>query len=239
MIQFGRQQNRRPHTLVSAVIVTLVLLVGLSLLLYPTVADYINSLDYKKEIENYQREVQQLDDTTRSEMLAAARAYNADLLARSGQIGELTDEQRAEYESLLNPSGSGMMGYIEIKSLGIYLPVYHGTAESVLQAGVGHIEGSSLPVGGTGTHVMLSGHTGLPSSKLFSNIDRLKVGDTFELHVLGAVLTYEVESTVVLLPAAVGSATDMLLPWIVGSISISSFQVFGTSSPRSCRTSFR
>ena len=201
MMQFGRQQNRRPHTLVSAVIVTLVLLVGLSLLLYPTVADYINSLDYKKEIENYQREVQQLDDTTRSEMLAAARAYNADLLARSGQIGELTDEQRAEYESLLNPSGSGMMGYIEIKSLGIYLPVYHGTAESVLQAGVGHIEGSSLPVGGTGTHVMLSGHTGLPSSKLFSNIDELEVGDTFALHLLGEVLTYEVESTVVLLPA--------------------------------------
>lgn len=201
MMQFGRQQNRRPHNLVSAVIVTLVLLVGLSLLLYPTVADYINSLDYKKEIENYQREVQQLDDTTRSEMLAAARAYNAALLARSGTIGQLSAEQREEYEALLDPAGNGMMGYIEIQSLGIYLPIYHGTAEDVLQSGIGHIEGSSLPVGGEGTHAILSGHTGLPSTKLFSNIDELEVGDTFALHLLGEVLTYEVESTVVLLPA--------------------------------------
>ncbi len=195
-----KKSQQKNHSLISAVIVTLVLLIGLSLLLYPTVADYINSLDYKKDIENYQQEVQRLGDTARQEMLAAAHEYNAALLERSARIGELNAQQRAEYEALLDPSGDGMMGYIEIKSAGIYLPVYHGVDESVLQAGVGHIEGSSLPVGGVGTHAILSGHTGLPSSKLFSNIDRLKKGDTFELHILGEILTYRVESAVVMLP---------------------------------------
>lgn len=198
-----KQNNKIPkknHSLASAIVVTLVLLIGLSLLLYPTVADYINSLNYKKDIENYQHEVQQLDDSERQAMLTAARDYNSRLLARSTRIGQLSTEQEKEYTRLLDPSGSGMMGYVEIEKVQIYLPVYHGTAESVLQAGVGHIGGSSLPVGGTGTHTILSGHTGLPSSKLFTNIDRLEAGDTFELHILGVTLTYRVESTVVLLP---------------------------------------
>lgn len=193
-------KTKKNHNLVSAILVTLVLLIGLSLLLYPTVADYINSLDYKKDIEDYQQEVLKLDDTARQEMLMAAHEYNTKLLEHSTRIGELTAQQRAEYESLLDPSDTGMMGYIEIEKAGIYLPVYHGTDESILQAGIGHIEGSSLPVGGVGTHAILSGHTGLPSSKLFSNIDQLKKGDTFELHILGEILTYQVESTVVLLP---------------------------------------
>ncbi len=194
------KKKKKNHTLISAVIVTLVLLIGLSLLLYPTAADYINSLDYKKDIETYQHDVMKLDDSTRLEMLDAARAYNAALLQRTSKVGELSPEERREYETMLDPSSTGIMGYIEIEKADIYLPVYHGTEESVLQAGVGHIEGSSLPVGGTGTHCVLSGHTGLPSSKLFSNIDKLEVGDTFELHVLGEVLTYKVESTVVVLP---------------------------------------
>ncbi len=188
------------HSLISAFVVTLVLLIGLSLLLYPTVADYINSLNYKRDIENYQRDILQLDDDERASMIKAAHAYNAELLGRSSRIGALDAEQREEYETLLNPSGTGMMGYIEIEKLGIYLPVYHGTEESVLQVGIGHIAGSSLPVGGKGTHTILSGHTGLPSSKLFSNIDQLEKGDTFELHIAGEVLTYKIESTVVLLP---------------------------------------
>ncbi len=195
-----KKSQQKSHSLVSAILVTLVLLIGLSLLLYPTVADYINSLDYKKDIEDYQQEVQKLDDTTRQEMLTAAHEYNAALLERSTRIGELNPTQKKEYDRLLDPSGTGMMGYIEIKKAGIYLPIYHGTEESVLQAGIGHIEGSSLPVGGVGTHAILSGHTGLPSSKLFSNIDQLKKGDTFELHILGEVLTYQVESTAVMLP---------------------------------------
>ena len=195
-----KRTKHKSHSFVSAIIVTLVLLTGLSLLLYPTAADYINSLNYRRDIENYQRELFELDDSERLAMLKAAQAYNTALLERSARIGEPDAEQRRAYESLLNPFGTGMMGYIEIEKAGIYLPIYHGTEESVLQAGIGHIEGSSLPVGGTGTHAILSGHTGLPSSKLFSNIDQLKKGDTFELHILGEVLTYQVESTTVLLP---------------------------------------
>lgn len=199
MKQKGKK-SKKNHNLVSAIVVTLVLLIGLSLLLYPTVADYINSLNYKKDIENYQHDVRQLNDSERQSMLAAARDYNSRLLARSTNIAALSAEQEKEYSNLLNPFDSEIMGYIEIEKVQIYLPIYHGTAESVLQAGAGHIEGSSLPVGGIGTHTILSGHTGLPSSKLFSNIDQLKKGDTFELHILGEVLTYQVESTVVLLP---------------------------------------
>lgn len=192
--------KKKSHNLVSAIIVTLVLLIGLSLLLYPTAADYINSLDYKKDIEDYQRNILHLDDSERQEMLEAAHTYNAELIERTNQIGELDFEQRERYNSMLNPFDTGIMGYVEIEKINLHLPVYHGTEESVLQSGVGHIEGSSLPVGGLGTHAILSGHTGLPSSKLFSNIDQLAIGDTFELHILGEVLTYRVESTIVVLP---------------------------------------
>lgn len=199
-----RETNAKPvrksHTGLSAILVTLVLLVGLSLLLYPTVADYLNSLNYRKDIADYQQNLQQLDDSERQAILEAAHAWNGELLDANSRIGELDADRRQRYAALLDPLGTGMMGYIEIEKAGIYLPVYHGTEESVLQAGVGHIEGSSLPVGGVGTHAILSGHTGLPSSKLFSNIDQLEVGDTFFLHILGEVLTYQVESTVVVLP---------------------------------------
>lgn len=195
-----KKTAKKNHSLISALIVTLVLLIGLSLLLYPTAADYINSLNYKKDIENYQHEVQQLDDSERQAMLTAARDYNSRLLESSNSIGQLNAEQEKEYNTLLNLSGSGIMGYIEIEKVQIYLPIYHGTDESVLQSGIGHIGGSSLPVGGIGTHAILSGHTGLPSSKLFSNIDQLETGDTFTLHILGETFTYRVESTVILLP---------------------------------------
>ncbi len=194
------KSQQKSHSLIHAIIVTLILLIGLSLLLYPAVVDYINSLDYKKYIEDYQQDFLKLDDTARQELLTAANEYNAALLERSTRIGELTAQQRAVYKSLLDPAGNGMMGYIEIEKIGIYLPVYHGTGESVLQTGIGHVEGSSLPVGGVGTRAILSGHTGLPSSELFSKIDQLKKGDVFELHILGEILTYQVESAVVLLP---------------------------------------
>ena len=176
---------RKPHTVLSVLLATLVLLIGLALLLYPTVADYVNSLNFRKEIRDYQQNLRQLDDSERQAMLEAAHAWNDALPDAGSRIGGLDAERRQRYAALLDPFGTGMMGYIEIEKAGIYLPVYHGTAESVLQTGVGHIEGSSLPVGGVGTHTILSGHTGLPSSKLFSNIDQLEVGDLFLLHILG------------------------------------------------------
>lgn len=192
--------KRKSHTVVSAVIVTLVILIGLSLLLYPTVSNYVHSLDYKKDIDAYQQNVQKLDDTTVQNMLKDARAWNGELVQNSRRFGTLNAEQAKRYTSLLDPSGTGMMGYVEIEKLNIYLPVYHGTDEAVLQSGIGHLAGSSLPVGGKGTHTFLSGHSGLPSSKLFSNIDQLETGDTFTLHVLGEELTYRVESVTVVLP---------------------------------------
>lgn len=190
----------KKHTAVSAVILTLVLLTGIALLLYPTVADYINSLDYRKDIEKYQDDVKKLDDTTRQNMLKEAEEWNIRLAEKSELMSLLTSKEHTTYNSLLDPTGTGIIGYIEIEKLKIYLPIYHGTEESVLQSGIGHLEGSSLPIGGKGTHALLSGHSGLPSSKLFSNIDQLKKGDTFVIHVLGEVLTYRVESSAVMLP---------------------------------------
>lgn len=203
MKQHSKKQKKRGR--ISAVIGILVLLIGLSLLLYPTIADYVNSLNYKNSIDSYQQQVSQLDDSARQELLAEAYAYNAELKARTDHFQTLTAQQRGQYNSLLDPFSTGMMGYIEIEKVNIYLPIYHGTRESVLQAGVGHIEGSSLPVGGVGVHTMLSAHTGLPSAKLFTNIDQLVVGDTFTLHVLGETLTYQVESAVTVLPDKVGT----------------------------------
>lgn len=130
-----KKTKQKSHSFVSAIIVTLLLLIGLSLLLYPTAADYINSLNYRQDIENYQRELFELDDSERQVMLEAAHSYNTALLDRSARIGELDAAQRRTYESLLDPSGTGMMGYIEIEKAKIYLPICHGIGESVLQAG--------------------------------------------------------------------------------------------------------
>lgn len=191
---------KKNHSRASAVVVVIMLVIGLSMLLYPTAADYINTLKYKKDIENYQHTVQHIDNSEIQAMLAAAQDFNERLLAGSLRIGELSTEMENEYNSLLNISGTGMMGYVQIDKIEVYLPIYHGTSEGVLQTGIGHVRGSSLPVGGTGTHSILTGHTGLTYSKLFSNIDQLETGDIFKLHIPGRVLTYRVASSVVLLP---------------------------------------
>ena len=203
--QTKMKKKPQKHNWVSTVIVTLILLIGLSLLLYPTAADYINSLEFKKSIEDYQREIAGLDDTDRRDLLNAAHAYNTELFKRTNRMEELKPAQREQYNSLLNPFDNGMMGYVEIKKISVYLPIYHGTDESVLHSGIGHLEGSSLPVGGKSVHTLLSGHSGLPSAKLFSNIDQLETGDTFALHILGDTLTYQVESITKVLPEEAGN----------------------------------
>lgn len=184
----------------STVIVTLVIIIGLALLLYPTVSDYVNSLAYRRTIADFNRSVAALDEETYADLLASAREYNRRLALAGGSVFTLDDEMRAEYESLLNFTGTGIMGYIEIPKVDIYLPIYHGTNIEVLQSGVGHLEGTSLPVGGEGTHAVLSAHTGLPSAKLFTNIDRLVEGDTFTVRVLRETLVYEVDQIQVVLP---------------------------------------
>ena len=188
----------------STIALVLVLLVGLSLMLYPTVSDWWNSMHQSRAIATYGETVAELDHTRYDELLAGARAYNAALKNGPGRF-MLTDEERSTYEDVLDVSGTGIMGYIEIPAIGCSLPIYHGTSEGVLQIAIGHIEGSSLPVGGLGTHCVLSGHRGLPSAKLFTSLDKLVVGDTFMLHVLDETLTYEVDQILVVEPEDVGA----------------------------------
>lgn len=181
------------------VFLVLILLVGLSLLLYPSVSDYWNSFHQSKAITEYAERVASLDEDQYAEIWDAAADYNASLLDRTNSY-LLSDAQEETYQQLLNVSGTGVMGYIEIPSIDCTLPIYHGTDEGVLQTAVGHLEWTSLPVGGESTHCVLSGHRGLPSAKLFTNLDKLVVGDVFMLRVLDEVLTYEVDQILIVEP---------------------------------------
>lgn len=181
------------------ILLVLIFLLGLSLLLYPAVSDYWNSKHQTRAIAVYSEEVSGLDKEQYQALWAGAAAYNASLRERDNAY-LLTEEQKAAYEQLLNVSGLGIMGYIEIPSIDCSLPIYHGTEESVLQIAVGHIEWSSLPVGGESSHCVISGHRGLPSAKLFTNLDKLTEGDTFMLRVLDEVLTYEVDQILIVEP---------------------------------------
>ena len=183
----------------TTLLLILVLLAGLSLLLYPSVSDYWNSLHQTRAIATYAEEVANLNQDQYDEIWAAAESYNASLTDRVNAY-LLSDAQKEEYQQLLNVSGLGVMGYIEIPSIDCSLPIYHGTEESVLQIAVGHLEWSSLPVGGESTHCVLSGHRGLPSAKLFTNLDKLQTGDIFMLRVLDNVLTYEVDQILIVEP---------------------------------------
>ena len=184
---------------VMTLLLVLALLAGLFLLLYPTVSDYWNSLHQTRTITSYAVNVAQLDRTEYEEMWAAAQRYNRTLPKRENAFA-LTEEQKREYESLLNASGNGVMGIVEIPKNGCARPIYHGTDEAVLQAAVGHLEWTSLPVGGSGTHCVLSGHRGLPNATLFTDLDQLEPGDTFTLHVLSRALTYTVREILVVEP---------------------------------------
>lgn len=186
----------------STIILIVILLAGLSLMLYPTVSDYWNKFHQSQAIADYAEAVANLDDEAYEELWSQAVAYNQSLRSKANRYHP-TDEERAEYEALLNVSGNGIMGYIEIESINCYLPIYHGVEESVLQIAVGHIEGTSLPVGGPGTHCVLSGHRGLPSARLFTDLDQMREGDVFLLRVLDETLTYEVDQIRIVLPEEV------------------------------------
>ena len=188
----------------TTLLLILVLLAGLSLLLYPSVSDYWNSFHQTRAIATYAEEVANLNQDQYDEIWAAAESYNASLTDRVNAY-LLSDAQKEEYQQLLNVSGLGVMGYIEIPSIDCSLPIYHGTEESVLQIAVGHLEWSSLPVGDESTHCVLSGHRGLPSAKLFTNLDKLREGDIFLLRILDEVLTYEVDQILIVEPQEVGA----------------------------------
>lgn len=176
----------------SSIILVLIFIIGLSLLLYPSFSDYWNSFHQSRAIASYAQTVTTIDDDQYEKMWAQAQEYNA-TLAKKQNRWVLSEEEYEEYEGLLNIGGTGIIGYIEIPNIKVSLPIYHGVDEAVLQIAVGHIEGSSLPVGGEGTHCVISGHRGLPSAKLFTNLDEMEEGDLFMLRVLDETLTYEVD----------------------------------------------
>ena len=176
----------------STILLVFVFLAGLSLLLYPSFSNYWNERHQSVAIQSYGERVAQMDNSAAQQLIEEARAYNHLLVGKENRF-VLSDDEMTRYEGLLNVTGTGIMGYVEIPALDCMLPIYHGTDETVLQIAVGHIAGSSLPVGGMGTHCVLSGHRGLPSAKLFTNLDQLVEGDVFRLHVLEEILTYEVD----------------------------------------------
>lgn len=183
---------------ITNIILIVMLLVGLSLLLYPSISDYWNSFHQSQAITSYVEQLVEIDEDKYIELWQDAIDYN-DALANHN-IYMLTPEQKKEYEKMLNISNSGVMGYIEIPQIKTSLPIYHGTDESVLQVAVGHLEWTSLPTGGKGTHCVISGHRGLPSAKLFSDLDQLAEGDIFVLRILNEVLTYEVDQILIVEP---------------------------------------
>ena len=183
----------------STIFLILIFLIGTILLLYPTFSDWWNSFHQSRAVTSYIGQVTDLNNEEYEEMLEEARAYNAQL-ARTRTDYELSEEELERYNSELNVSGTGIMGYVDIPSIKVTLPIYHGTEEAVLQTAVGHIESTSLPVGGANTHCVISGHRGLPSARLFTDIDRLVAGDIFTLNVLDEVLTYEVDQILIVEP---------------------------------------
>ena len=169
-----------------------IVLLGMGLIAYPGFADWWNSLHQSRAVASYAESVANLDANKYSEMLADAEAYNAEL-AKIGAQWIMTDEQMAEYNRQLAVTDSGIMGYIDIPKIRVTLPIYHGTDETILQIAIGHLAGTSLPVGGDSTHCVVSGHRGLPSARLFTDIDKLVEGDTFTMTVLNRTVTYEVD----------------------------------------------
>lgn len=189
----------------STLILILVFFVGLSVMLYPTLSDYVNQRNQSRAVANYAQSVDTMTDADYSAYFDAADAFNAQVATNENAL--YRPDQLSGYYDTLDITGTGIMGYITIAKIGVELPIYHGTSDSVLQIAAGHLEGTSLPVGGASTHAVISAHRGLPSAKLFTNLDQLEVGDTFTITVLDRVLTYEVDKITIVLP----TQTDDLL----------------------------
>ena len=183
----------------STIFLVLILFVGVAILLYPTVSDYWNSMHQSRAIASYIEQIEHIDPEDYEAEWQRAREYNAELYTKANRF-KLSEEEYAEYETLLNLTGAGIMGYIEIPKIDCTLPIYHGTDEAVLQIAVGHIEGTSLPTGDVGNHSVLSGHRGLPSARLFTDLDQMEEGDLFVIRVLDEIMTYEVDQILIVLP---------------------------------------
>lgn len=188
---------------ITTILLVCIFLVGVGLIMYPTLANYWNERIYRHAIVNYENVVADSGTDTTSELVTQALEYNASLAEHGNYFGRLTETQKEEYNKQLSLKGddvSNMLGYLEIPNYNIALPVYRGTNDVVLASGVGHLEGTSLPIGGINSHCVMSGHTGLPSAKLLTDLEKVQVGDLFYMKVLGEKLVYEVDQILVVLP---------------------------------------
>lgn len=183
----------------TTVLLIIIFVVGLSLVLYPTISNYVNSLHASKAIATYEDIMSKMTAEEYQRIWESAVDYNAVLSGEAtGYVSSASLSSR--YPNELNIDGHGLMGYVEIPAIDVTLPVYHGTEANTLQVAVGHLDWTSLPIGGESTHAALSGHRGLPSAKLFTDLDRLIVGDIFMIRVLNEILTYEVDQILIVEP---------------------------------------
>ncbi|MDO4622267.1 MAG: class C sortase [Eubacteriales bacterium] len=189
------------------IVVGIFFLLGLGLLLYPTVSNWWNKNHTSRAISVYNDQLAEIDVSEAEAEIAKARAYN-DRLNQEADKAKFMETHRQEYESLLNLKNSGIMGYVDIPTIQVTLPIYHGTEENVLQVAAGHLEWTSLPVGGENTHTVISGHRGLPSAKLFTDLDAMQVGDVFTVHIYHEEYYYQVDDISVILP----EETTILVP---------------------------
>lgn len=183
----------------------ILILIGFGILLYPSISEYLSQHNSSRATASYDTSVQELQQERLHALLEEARDYNRQLLESNGYEAPLTDDEgvpitEESYWDILNINGDGMMGYIHIPRLNETIPIYHGTAEEVLQVGVGHVQNTSLPVGGENTHAALSGHRGLPTASLFTDLDQVQVGDTFYIQILGETFAYQVNQILTVLP---------------------------------------
>lgn len=182
----------------STIILIIIFLVGLAILLYPTISQLWNSQIQSKAVSDYKETVANLDETDYEKLFIEAKTYNKTLDEINNPF--VNHEQVSNYKKVLDITDTGIMGYITIEKIKVKLPIYHGTTDAVLNIGSGHLEGSSLPVGGESTHSIITGHRGLPSSKLFTDLDKLELGNVFTVTVLNKVLTYEVDQILTVEP---------------------------------------
>ncbi len=208
-----KRRKRIVRRVLILVVFALIVLIGINVLFYPQLSDYVNEKNASRIIGSYEKAVSSLTKADYSKYLEAAREYNARLYKKNLSVGDAFSSSSAraepdrsdEYWSLLNVDKDGVMGYIEIAKIQVKLPIYHGTDDTVISSGAGHLYGTSLPAGGENTHTVVTSHTGLPSAELFTGLDRLKIGDTFAFHVLGETYTYQVDRIQTVLPDEVDS----------------------------------
>ena len=195
-----KKKKKKKKGIASTIIVVIILIIGLSVLLYPTVSDYINSLHSSRAIVQYDEYVEQMSEEEYEAFMSQAEQYNEDLRELSFPFVEAGSQLHSEYYSSLNVDGNNLIGYVSIPSIGVELPIYHGTSDAVLNSAAGHLEGSSLPIGGESRHAVISAHRGLPSAKLFTDLDKVSEGDIFYVTVLNQTLTYEVDQILIVEP---------------------------------------